>query len=77
MAEGRKLIKLKPEEAALIVFLRRLEYGSLEIEVKDQIPTIGVEPKKTVNFKKMAELEGLTGELFGEVVTPIKKASNQ
>jgi hypothetical protein len=74
MTEGRKLFKIRPEEAALILTIRRLEQGELKIEVTDKVPTLGYQVEKRIQFKRLAENEGLTGgDLFGEIEKPIKK----
>ena len=76
MAEGRKILKLRPEEAALIISLRRLEQGEMKVQVIDKVPSMGYEVEKRINFKKMAEFEGLIGEITGEIEKS-KKAVNQ
>ncbi|TCL70770.1 hypothetical protein EDC14_100987 [Hydrogenispora ethanolica] len=50
-----QLMKLRPQEAALIMTIRRMESGSLSLQIQEGLPVQGNESVRDINFTEKAK----------------------
>lgn len=61
-----QLMKLRPQEAALITTIRNIGYGSINIKIHRGLPVMGMEPIQDIDFTEKAKELGFMTANNGE-----------